>query len=70
MTKFKRNIIATLLAGAMLLSSGCVNAETTTDNSSKWETWYVSANSGLNCRTKPYTDKDSRIIRVSSANGY
>jgi len=37
---------------------------TITDNTNRFETWYVSANSGLNCRTKPYTDKDSNVLKV------
>lgn len=66
MIKFKKNIITTIIAGMMIASSACVNAveNEATDNTNRFETWYVSANSGLNCRTKPYTDKDSNVLKV------
>lgn len=66
MTKFKRNIITIIIAGIIIVSGACANAveNGATDNTNHFETWYVSANSGLNCRNKPYTDKDSCVLKV------
>lgn len=66
MTKFKRNIITTIIAGMMITNSACVNAveNEAINNTNQFETWYVSANNGLNCRTRPYTDKDSNVLKV------
>ena len=64
MRNFKKNIITAIIAGAMILSSGCVSAETANNNSNKWETWYVSADSGLNCRREPSTDNPDSIIKI------
>lgn len=66
MTKFKRNIITAIIAGTMITSSACANAveNETINNTNQFETWYVSADSGLNCRTKPSTEKESSILKV------
>lgn len=66
MIKFKRNIITTIIVGMMVVSSACVNAveNEATDNTNRFETWYVSANSGLNCRNKPSTEDGSTVLKV------
>ena len=56
----KKKIITAIIATAMLASSACATAEevkTTTETTSvttnNFETWYVNAVSGLNCRSTP-----------------
>lgn len=63
MKNIKKNILTILIAGAMITGGGgiCANAEES--NTNNFETWYVSANSGLNCRTEPTTEADN-VIKV------
>lgn len=65
MRNFKKNITVAIIVGTMLTSSAYANAaqidESKTTN--EFENWYVSANSGLNCRTEP-TEEADNIIKI------
>ena len=62
-----KNILTTIMIGVMFANSACATAVEEKENTvmvePQYEVWYVSANSGLNCRTTP-TEKEDNIIKT------
>ena len=57
MKNFMKNIIAAVIATTMVVSGICAFAS----EINQFETWYVNANSGLNCRAEPIIKSDNII---------
>ena len=63
MVKFKQNITIIIAILLMMGNSACASSQEQTESVSQYPSWYVSADSGLNCRMEP-TIKEGNIIKA------